>query len=233
MIKVINHEKMGKSEMGWLHSIFHFSFAEYYNPDNIKFGSLRVINDDIFDAGKGFGTHPHENMEIISYVVDGVLTHKDSMGNKRDLVRGQVQYMSAGTGVTHSEYNLTEKPLRFLQIWIIPNKKGYIPNYGDYRFEWEEREGKWLQIVSGLQGNAPIQIHQDMNISVVSLKANENIDYHIDSNRQVYLVQIEGCGMINGETINEKDGAEIIDEEKINLRAKTDSHIILFDMEKE
>lgn len=233
MIKVINHEKMGKSEMGWLHSIFHFSFAEYYNPDNIKFGSLRVINDDIFDAGKGFGTHPHENMEIISYVVDGVLTHKDSMGNKRDLVRGQVQYMSAGTGVTHSEYNLTEKPLRFLQIWIIPNKKGYTPNYGDYRFEWEEREGKWLQIVSGLQGNAPIQIHQDMNISVVSLKANENIDYHIDSNRQVYLVQIEGCGMINGETINEKDGAEIIDEEKINLRAKTDSHIILFDMEKE
>lgn len=233
MIKVINHEKMGKSEMGWLHSIFHFSFAEYYNPDNIKFGSLRVINDDIFDAGKGFGTHPHENMEIISYVVDGVLTHKDSMGNKRDLVRGQVQYMSAGTGVTHSEYNLTEKPLRFLQIWIIPNKKGYTPNYGDYRFEWEEREGKWLQIVSGLQGNASIQIHQDMNISVVSLKANENIDYHIDSNRQVYLVQIEGCGMINGETINEKDGAEIIDEEKINLRAKTDSHIILFDMEKE
>lgn len=233
MIKVINHEKMGKSEMGWLHSIFHFSFAEYYNPDNIKFGSLRVINDDIFDAGKGFGTHPHENMEIISYVVDGVLTHKDSMGNKRDLVRGQVQYMSAGTGVTHSEYNLTEKPLRFLQIWIIPNKKGYTPNYGDYRFEWEEREGKWLQIVSGLQGNAPIQIHQDMNISVVSLKANENIDYHIDSNRQVYLVQIEGCGMINGETINEKDGAEIIGEEKINLRAKTDSHIILFDMEKE
>lgn len=232
MIKIINHEKMGKSEMGWLHSIFHFSFAEYYNPNNIHFGALRVINDDIFDAGKGFGTHPHENMEIISYVVDGTLTHKDSMGNKRNLVRGQVQYMSAGTGVTHSEYNLTEKPLRFLQIWIMPDKKEYLPNYGDYQFEWKDREGKWLQIVSGPKGNGPIYIHQDMNVSVVSLKVDEDINYDIQADRQVYLVQIEGNGMINGESINEKDGAEIFDESKIKLTAKTDSHYILFDMSK-
>lgn len=232
MIKIISHEKMGKSEMGWLHSIFHFSFAEYYNPNNIHFGALRVINDDIFDAGKGFGTHPHEDMEIISYVVDGTLTHKDSMGNKRDLVRGQVQYMSAGTGVTHSEFNLTENPLRFLQIWIIPDKKEYPPNYGDYQFEWKDREGKWLQIVSGLEGNGPIHIHQDMNILVVSLKADEDINYDIQANRQVYLVQIEGNGMINDELINEKDGAEIFDESKIKLSAKTDSHYILFDMAK-
>lgn len=147
---------MGRSELGWLHSLFHFSFAEYYNPENIQFGTLRVVNDDQIEPGKGFDTHAHSNMEIISYVVDGVLTHRDSMNNQRELTRGQVQYMSAGTGITHSEYNLTEGISRFLQIWILPDKKGYQPNYGDYRFDWADRENKWLHIVSGEGGDAPV-----------------------------------------------------------------------------
>ncbi|MEG0240280.1 MAG: pirin family protein [Anaerorhabdus sp.] len=233
MIKIIDSKKMGKSDRGWLHSIFHFSFAEYYNPNNMNFGPLRVINDDIFDAQNGFATHPHENMEIISYVVDGVLTHKDSMGNKRELTRGQVQYMSAGTGVTHSEYNLTDNQLRFLQIWIMPDKNGYNPNYGDYQFDWKDRVGKWLHLVSNKEGSAPVQIHQDMNLYVVELDKGETIEYNLAKGRQAYLVQIEGTGKVNGLHMNEKDGAEIVDEEKIEIKTDTKAHYILFDMKAE
>lgn len=230
MIKIIDSNKMGKSEQGWLHSTFHFSFAEYYNPQNMNFGPLRVVNDDVFDAGHGFDTHPHKNMEIISYVIDGVLTHKDSMNNEKELQRGQVQYMSAGTGVYHSEFNLTENPLRFLQIWILPDQNGYKPNYGDYRFEWQDRVNQWLLIAGHDQ--APITIHQDMKISVVSLDANKTIDYKLDSDRQAYLIQIEGDGLLNGKALKMRDAAEIVDD-VIQLQAISDSHYILFDMKKE
>ncbi|SJZ69645.1 pirin family protein [Anaerorhabdus furcosa] len=230
MIKIINHKQMGKSERGWLHSIFHFSFAEYYNPKNIHFGVIRVINDDIIDAQSGFPTHPHQNMEIISYVVKGTLSHQDSMGNMKELTRGQVQYMSAGKGVTHSEYNLKDDPLRILQIWILPDKEGYEPNYGDYNFNWDERVGKWLEIVSSTKGNAPIKIHQDINVFVTELKEGESISYKLEEGRQAYLVQIEGQGSINGVLIDEKDGVEIQDESMITLKAITQSHTILFDM---
>ena len=232
MIRVIDQNTMGKSERGWLHSTFHFSFAEYYNPDNIQFGALRVVNDDVFDAGNGFGTHPHQNMEIVSYVIDGILTHEDSMGNKRELTRGQIQYMSAGTGVTHSEINFTEDSARFLQIWIVPDKNGHTPNYGDYRFPWEDREGKWLHSVSGKDGNAPVKIHQDMDISVVSLDAGADLSYTMRPDRQAYLIQIEGSGSVNGNALNQKDAAEITEEQEITLHAKEKSHYILFDMKK-
>lgn len=232
MIHIIDHRKMGKSEQGWLHSIFHFSFAEYYNPSNMNFGALRVVNDDIFDAGKGFETHPHQDMEIISYVVEGVLTHKDSMDNERQLTRGQVQYMSAGTGITHSEINHTKNPLRFLQIWVLPDKKGYEPNYGDYRFNWEEREDKWLLIASDETENAPIKIHQDMNISVVSLSKGKMISYEIEEKRQVYLILIEGEGQVNEKLIHAKDAVEITEEKKVTLKALKKAHYILFDMKK-
>ena len=121
MIKYIDHEKMGTADHGWLRSRFHFSFAQYYNPENMGFGALRVLNDDLVRPGTGFETHPHRDMEIISYVVQGELTHGDSMGNRQTLKRGQIQYMSAGTGVWHSEHNLGEDTLRFLQIWIYPD----------------------------------------------------------------------------------------------------------------
>ena len=133
MLRYIDHTKMGRGIHGWLDSHFHFSFAEYYNPQNIQFGVLRVVNDDMVQPGTGFDTHPHQNMEILSYVVQGELTHADNMGNEQTLTRGQVQYMSAGTGVLHSEYNMGKDLLRFLQIWILPDASGYQPNYGDYR----------------------------------------------------------------------------------------------------
>lgn len=230
MIKAIKSREMGKSEMGWLHSTFHFSFAEYHNPDNVQFGALRVVNDDHFDPKNGFDTHPHKNMEIISYVVDGVLTHQDSMGNKRELTRGQVQYMSAGTGVYHSEHNFSDAPLRFLQIWIIPDQIGYAPRYGDYPFDWAERENKWLKIVSGNSANALVTIHQDVEISVISMDAGEQQRYVLGLGRKAYIIQIEGCGTINENPLEEKDAAEVTSEELISISAKTSAHYILFDL---
>lgn len=230
MIKVIDNRSMGRSELGWLHSLFHFSFADYYNPDNIQFGTLRVVNDDRIEPGTGFDTHPHQNMEIISYVVDGVLTHRDSMKNQRELTRGQVQYMSAGTGVTHSEYNMTQGVSRFLQIWILPDKNGYQPNYGDYRFDWADRENRWLHLVSGDNGDAPIKIHQDMDISVLSLEAGLKLDYTLQNGRQAYLIQIEGRGRVNGHLLSTRDAAKVTGESCITLQAEEPSHFILFDM---
>lgn len=232
MLRKIESKNMGSSNLGWLRSKFHFSFAEYYNPYNMGFGVLRVINDDLINAETGFDTHPHRDMEIISYVVDGELTHGDSMGNKSTLMRGNVQYMSAGTGVYHSEYNLGKDQLRLLQIWILPDKRGHKPNYGEYRFSWDERKNKWLHMVSNIQGNAPIKINQDVNISALELDADNEIDYIIKEGRQAYLVQIEGISAINGIRLNARDAMEIV-EENIKIKAEELSHFIIVEMKKE
>lgn len=231
MLKRIDNTKMGNSDLGWLKSKFHFSFAEYHNPSNMNFGTLRVINDDLVNAGTGFDTHPHRDMEIVTYVVNGELTHGDSMGNKNTLSRGHVQYMSAGTGVWHSEHNLGNETLRFLQIWIIPDKKGYEPNYGDYRYNWDDRKNKWLNIVSTKGGNAPIEINQDSNIFVLELDKDNEIDFKVDKNRQAYLVQIEGTSNINNVVLNMRDALEII-EEDIKIKALEKSHFLVVEMKK-
>lgn len=232
MLRKIDNTKMGSSNLGWLKSKFHFSFAEYYNPSNINFGVLRVINDDLVKPGTGFDTHPHRDMEIISYVVDGELTHGDSMGNKRTLSRGHVQYMSAGTGVFHSEHNLGEETLRFLQIWIFPDKNGYEPNYGDYKFEWNHRKNKWLNIASSKEGNAPIKVNQDANIFVLELDKDKEIEFKVGEGRQAYLVQIEGRSDINNIILNMRDGLEII-EEDIKIKAIETSHFLVIEMKKQ
>lgn len=232
MLRKIDNNNMGSSDLGWLKSKFHFSFADYYNPSNLNFGTLRVINDDLVKPGKGFDTHPHRDMEIISYVIDGELTHGDSMGNKRTLSPGHVQYMSAGTGVFHSEHNLGEETLRFLQIWIIPDKRGYKPNYGDYEFKWNDRKNKWLNIVSSKEENAPIKINQDSNIFVIELDKNKEIDFKVVEGRQAYLVQISGISDINNPTLNMRDGLEII-EEDIIIKAIEPSHVLVIEMNKQ
>jgi len=231
MVKKIDHKNMGSSNLGWLNSIFHFSFADYFSPLNINFGVLRVINDDLIKANTGFDTHPHKDMEIISYVIDGELTHGDSMKNKSTLQRGHVQYMSAGTGVEHSEHNLGNGLARFLQIWIYPDQREYKPNYGEYRFEWNQRHNKWLHIVSSMTGSAPIQIHQDANIYVLELNEGDTISFPVKGKRQAYLVQIEGKSIINELSLEARDAMEII-EEDINIIAQTTSHFILMEMAK-
>jgi len=232
MIRKIEMKNMGKSNLGWLRSIFHFSFAEYYNPNNMNFGVLRVINDDLIDQGEGFDTHPHQDMEIISYVVQGELTHADSMGNKRTLKRGHVQYMSAGTGVYHSEHNYGNELLRILQIWILPDKNGHTPNYGDYMFDWDLRKEKWYKIVSDLNGDAPIKINQDVNIYVLELQDGKEIELAVEKNRQAYLVQIEGQSDINGIQLNTKDALEIT-EENILIKSNGVSHYLVIEMKKQ
>jgi redox-sensitive bicupin YhaK (pirin superfamily) len=232
MIKYIDSKKMGRGQHGWLDSHFHFSFAEYFNPENIRFGVLRVLNDDIVQAGEGFGTHPHRDMEIISYVIEGELSHRDSMGNAHTLSRGQSQYMSAGTGVTHSEYNHTDSELRFAQIWFLPDKNGYKPNYGDYRFKWEDRVDKWLPIATcydNKANTAPIKIHADINMYAAMLSKGKQIEFEVRSDRQAYLVLLEGEASVNGVNMNMRDALEIVKED-ITITAEKDSHFLIIEM---
>jgi redox-sensitive bicupin YhaK (pirin superfamily) len=220
---------MGSSDHGWLKSKFHFSFADYYNPNNVHFGVLRVINDDLIEAGTGFDTHPHKDMEIISYVVNGELTHGDNMGNKNTISRGQIQYMSAGTGVYHSEHNLGTDLARFLQIWIFPDRRDHIPAYGDYRFNWEDRQNQWLPMVSSKSGDAPIKINQDANIYSLELSKGKEIAFPVKGDRQAYLVQIEGNSSINHIELTSQDALEIKSED-ILIKAIETSHILLIEM---
>lgn len=232
MLRKIQSKNMGKSDLGWLKSIFHFSFAGYSNPDNMNFGVLRVLNDDLVKPGTGFDTHPHRDMEIISYVVDSKLTHEDSMGNERELKRGHVQYMSAGTGIYHSEHNYSDSMLRFLQIWILPDERGHAPQYGDYEFPWEDRDDRWLQLVSSHDGPGPIKINQDANIYVTEVSKGKEIEFRVEKDRQAYMVIVEGESDINGLKLEARDALEIV-EESVKIKAKEKSHIIAIEMKKE
>lgn len=230
MIKKLPKDNMGKSNLGWLQSRFHFSFAEYRNPANMHFGVLRVLNDDLIQAKTGFDTHPHDNMEIISYIVDGEITHKDSMGNSETLKKGEVQYLSAGDGIFHSERNENDKILRLLQIWIIPPKKGLPRLYGSKRYTKEQRDNKFLNIVSSQDGNSDIKIYQDVNIYVSEF--DKELEFEIKEGRQIYFVQIEGSSNINGTILDFGDAMEITNEDKIVINPISKSHILFIEMKK-
>ena len=233
MIKKLPKENMGKSNLGWLESRFHFSFAEYRNPKNINFGVLRVLNDDIVHPMSGFDTHPHSNMEIISYIVNGEITHKDSMGNSETLKRGEVQYLSSGDGIYHSEHNFHKSlDLRLLQIWIVPPKNGLPKLYGSKKYLEENRKNSLLNIVSSQEGNADIKIYQDINIYISELEIGKSLDFTINENRQVYFVQIEGSSTVNDITLDFGDAMEIVDIEKIEIKALGNSHFLFIEMAK-
>ena len=231
MIRKIKSSDMGQSKSGWLESLFHFSFADYFNIENISFGDLRVINDDLIQPHTGFDMHPHKDMEIISYGIEGELTHEDSMGSKGVIGRGQVQYMSAGTGVYHSEHNKGDVTARFLQIWVLPDKKNHTPNYGDFKFAWEERKNKWFHFVSSKEGDAPIKVNQDINFYALELDKGNEIDFSVGNRRQAYMVQIEGTSTVNGTELNQRDAAEIV-EEDVKIKATEKSHILVIEMTK-
>lgn len=231
-MKILRNKEMGHAEHGWLHSIFHFSFAEYYDPRHMNFGVLRVVNDDIIDPHNGFEMHPHRDMEIISYVLEGVLSHKDSMGHEHAITRGQVQYMSAGTGVYHSEHNLSDTSLRLLQLWVYPDKHGYKPQYGDYPFKIEDSKNRWNHLVSSTKGNAPIKIHQDLNIYVGSYEENQEISFTCENNRALYVIVMEGEVKINDLVVHQKDAIILIDE-SLHVRGMTQTHIMIIEMSKE
>lgn len=231
MLKYIDSKQMGRGVYAWLDSYHHFSFANYYDSNKMGFGVLRVVNDDIVLAGNGFDSHPHQDMEILSYVVAGELTHVDSMGNTATLTRGQVQYMSAGTGVYHSEYNRGSKPLRFLQIWIKPDRLRYPPNYGDYRFVEEERQNQWLLVAADEGSHAPISIHADVHVYAREVAIGEVLSFKVTKNRQAYLVLIEGRIKIKDWELQMRDALFSV-EEDISIKVMDKAHILVIEMAK-
>lgn len=232
MIRHIPVETMYNGQpIQWLDTTHHFSFDTYYNKDRINFGALRVVNDDIIAPRSGFETHPHKDMEIISYVIKGALTHRDSIGSHGVIRRGEVQYMSAGSGISHSEINEGDEPTRLLQIWILPNKKSLEPAYGEHKFNWHERENKLLHLVSSKTGSAPVKLNQDVNIYAIELDTGATFDFSVGQNRQCYVVQVEGSSTINGFSLKEKDALETVGQSlKISAPGKT--HLLFIEMQK-
>ncbi|KAJ1476572.1 RmlC-like cupin domain-containing protein [Baffinella frigidus] len=224
----------------WLKSRFHFSFAEYKGSKNDNFGCLRVMNDDLVQPARGFGKHPHREMEIVTYIVEGSLTHQDSIGTKETLGKGSIQFMTAGTGVSHSEHNLDPKnPLRFIQMWIVPKERGLSPNYGGMHGSEVEkdRQDKWAHIVSDVKhpGPVPVKINQDCNMWVTELGAGKTLDLELKSGRQAYLLQVEGSSDVKGEEVQEAmarhDAGEIIGPAKLSFTAGSEgAHMLYVEM---
>lgn len=225
MNKLFKDSSHGKNDFGWLKPRYHFSFANYYNKTRMNVGTLRVLNDDLISPNTGFEEHPHNDMEIITYVIDGVLTHKDSMGNEKEVKSGSFQYMSAGTGIKHSEFNKNEKELRVMQLWIYPDKVGYTPNYGDYDLDKESQKNKFVKIVSSPNNDGLIKINQDANIFVGEFDADKKIELLIKNYDNFYLVMIDGNAMINNFELKTRDALET--NENIEIVTIKKSHFLI------
>jgi redox-sensitive bicupin YhaK (pirin superfamily) len=229
MLYVRKSNERGHSQYDWLNSFHTFSFAQYYDPGFMGFGSLRVINEDTVQPGMGFGKHPHKDMEIISYVVEGALEHNDSMGTGSVIKPGEIQKMSAGTGVEHSEFNHSKTdPLHFLQIWIIPEKTGLKPSYEQKTIT--KINNQLILIASNDAQNKMITIHQDVKIYVAYLSPKNTISYNLADKRGAWIQLIKGSLDINGELLSAGDGAAIFEENKLEIQAQTESEFLLFDL---
>lgn len=229
MIKIRKSNERGKSESDWLDSFHSFSFADYYDPDFNHFGSLRVINEDFIEPAKGFGTHSHHDMEIISYVVDGEMEHKDSLGNGSLIKPGEIQRMTAGTGVRHSEFNHhASRQLHLLQIWIIPNKSGLPPSYEQKKIRPTSDE--LILIGSELGDEQSVSIHQNVKLFVAHLRQSKAIDYSIKPERQLWLQLIKGQLQLNNQVLTAGDGAAVFDENRITIISDQDAEFLLFDL---
>ncbi|MCX5785253.1 MAG: pirin family protein [Elusimicrobia bacterium] len=234
MAKTILHKAAtrGDADHGWLHSRHTFSFADYHDPERVHFGVLRVLNDDIVQGGRGFDTHPHENMEIISIPLEGDLVHKDSMGNVSTIKHGDVQVMSAGTGITHSEYNANkDKPVKFLQIWVFPNKKNVVPRYGQITLKLADRRNKLQQILSPDPESAGVWIYQNAWFHIGKFEKGAGVDYAVKAKANgVYAFILSGDMTINGQMLNARDGFGVWDTDKISIKAVTEAEILLMDV---
>lgn len=232
MLRYIPYDSLYKADHGWLKSRFHFSFAEYRDLDNIHYGPLRVMNDDIIAAHSGFDTHPHHDMEIITYLLKGKLTHQDSMGHQEALGRGSIQYMSAGTGITHSELNEGDEAIHLIQTWILPQEKGLKPQYGSKTFEPEERLNRWLHLVGPKESGSHINIYQDASLYASEITSGEKLNFDLPQDRQLYLKVMEGKAKINAVEFSQGDAAEISDE-NLDIKAVENVHLLLVEMKKE
>lgn len=230
MIRHIPFESLYHAEHGWLSSRFHFSFAEYRNPENVRFGPLRVMNDDVIAPGTGFGKHPHNDMEIITYVISGELTHEDSMGNREALGRGGVQYMSAGTGIVHSEVNAGDVPAHLIQTWIFPRAKHLSPRYGSVRFTEADRVNRWLHFAGPDGGETPVKLHQDANMFATELTSGHTLSFALGDRRQLYVKVMEGTVFLNDTRLKRGDAAEITEETTLRFTTSEDAHLLLVEM---
>ena len=231
MITIRKTEERGHFDHGWLKTYHTFSFADYHDPDHMGFRKLRVINEDRVQPGEGFGTHPHRDMEIITYVLEGMLEHKDSMGNGSIIRPGEVQRMSAGTGVTHSEFNPSQKePVHLLQIWILPDAKGIVPSYEQKKYSEKEKRGKFRLIASREGREGSVTLHQDADVFATILGAGEKAAYSLRPGRHAWLQVARGSVALNNLLLKEGDGAAVSDETSFGITGKKESELILFDL---
>lgn len=229
MIDVRPFNSLGGANHGWLDAKHHFSFANYYDPNRMSWGRLRVWNDDTIAAKSGFPPHPHSDMEIITYVRTGAITHEDSMGNKGRTVAGDVQVMSAGTGVRHSEFNLEDEATTLFQIWIEADKRGAQPSWGAKVFPKSDRTGQFSVLASGDTTDDALTINADARVLGATLNAGESLTYSLAEGRRAYLVPAVGEVEVNGVALNARDGAAIVDEPTIIITAKADAELVMVD----
>lgn len=223
----------GKANHGWLQSKHTFSFSSYHSPERMNFGVLRVLNDDIVAPGMGFGTHPHQNMEIISIPIEGDLEHKDSMNNVTVIKSGDIQVLSAGTGITHSEYNKNkDKQVKFLQIWVIPNKKNVTPRYDQISLNIEDRHNKFQQVLSPNLKDAGVWIHQDAWFNMTRLDKDKALIYQLNSPEKngVYVFVLKGDVTVNNQALNVRDGHGIWNVNKLNIKADSNTELLLMEV---
>lgn len=233
-MKTVLHkaETRGHADHGWLNAHHSFSFAGYYDPERIHFGALRVLNDDIVAGGMGFGFHPHDNMEIITIPLSGQLEHKDSMGNTGIISNGEVQVMSAGTGIQHSEKNKnSDKPVNLLQIWVFPDTKNVKPRYDQRVFDLDKAKNNLLNIVSPMGDKEGLNIHQHAWFHLGKLDKDFSTTYELkDKQNGVYAFVIDGSVTLNGEKLEKKDGLGITDADKLDIRADSDAELLLMEV---
>ena len=228
MIDIRPFDSLGHADHGWLDARHHFSFANYHEPARMGWGAIRVWNDDRIAAKSGFPPHPHRDMEIVTYVRTGAITHQDSMGNKGRTAAGDVQVMSAGTGVTHAEYNLEDEDTTLFQIWILTDKQGTEPAWGAMPFPKESRAGNFQLLASGDAGDGALTINADARVLGATVNAGEDLTYEPDPSRHVYLVP-SGKVRVNGREANARDGVAITGEEEIVIHADEDAELVLVD----
>jgi len=231
MMEIRRAAERGHAEHGWLDSFHSFSFADYYDPSHMGFGALRVINEDRVQPGQGFGTHSHRDMEIISYVLEGGLAHRDSMGNGSVIRPGDVQRMSAGTGVAHSEYNASDRdPVHFLQIWIEPSVRGVRPGYEEKRFEAASKRGQLRLIASPDGRDGSVTLHQDANLYAALLDGAETAQHMPRAGRRTYVHVVRGEITVNGNPLAHGDALKLSGEQAVRLEQGRDAEVLLFDL---
>jgi redox-sensitive bicupin YhaK (pirin superfamily) len=231
MILVRKSNDRGHADHGWLDSRFSFSFSDYYDPQHVQFRTLRVMNDDRIAGGGGFPTHPHRDMEIVTYVLEGGLAHKDSMGNGSVIKPGDVQYMSAGTGVAHSEFNASDSETAHLyQIWMFPDRQGYKPVYDQKHFTAADKRGKLRLVVSPDGRDGSVQIRQDNELYATVLAPGESVQHALQPDRHAYVQVARGSVTLNGQPLEAGDGAAISAEKSLELTGVNDAEVLLFDL---